>query len=102
LFNETQELIEKGEYKLHIHPLAKLTTPFDVWQNRTIKNLEHGTCGKGIGATMKRQETPYKLFAIDLIAPRPMLIEKLKGIAYYYGFMDESEIEDMPSIFRSG
>jgi hypothetical protein len=35
LFNETQELIEKGEYKLHIHPLAKLTTPFDVWQNRT-------------------------------------------------------------------
>lgn len=97
LFNETQELIEKGgNTELHIHPLAKLTTPFDVWQNRTnIKNLEHGTCGKGIGATMKRQETPYKLFAIDLIATRPMLTEKLKGIAYYYGFMDESEIEDM-------
>jgi adenylosuccinate synthase len=48
---------------------------------------------------MKRQETPYKLFAIDLIAPRPMLTEKLKGIAYYYGFMDESEIEDMPIHF---
>ncbi|KFF22524.1 adenylosuccinate synthetase [Chryseobacterium sp. JM1] len=96
LFNERKELMEKnGNTELHIHPLAKVTTPFDVWQNRTnAKNLEHGTCGKGIGATMKRHESPYKLFAADLIAPRSMLIEKLKGIAYYYGFIDGDQLEE--------
>ncbi|MFP3832517.1 adenylosuccinate synthetase [Chryseobacterium sp. SIMBA_028] len=95
LLNEREELkAKKGNTELHIHPLAKVTTPFDVWQNRTnSKNLEHGTCGKGVGATMKRHESSYKLFAIDLIAPREMLIEKLKGIAYYYGFMEEDQIE---------
>lgn len=96
LLNERKELMEKkGNTELHIHPLAKVTTPFDVWQNRTnAKNLEHGTCGKGIGATMKRHESPYKLFAADLIAPRAMLIEKLKGIAYYYGFIDEDQVNE--------
>jgi adenylosuccinate synthase len=96
LLNERKELTEKnGNTELHIHPLAKVTTPFDVWQNRTnVKNLEHGTCGKGIGATMKRQESPYKLFAADLIGPRGMLIEKLKGIAYYYGFMNDNQLKE--------
>ncbi|MFZ4931690.1 adenylosuccinate synthetase [Chryseobacterium sp. Mn2064] len=97
LFNEQEELNSKqGNIELHIHPLAKVTTPFDVWQNRNnARNLEHGTCGKGVGATMKRNESPYKLFAIDLIAPREMLMEKLKGIAYYYGFVEEKEIHDI-------
>lgn len=97
LLNERKELMTKrGNTELHIHPLAKVTTPFDVWQNRTnARNLEHGTCGKGIGATMKRHESPYKLFAIDLIAPREMLMEKLKGIAYYYGFADEKEVDEL-------
>ncbi|THV56637.1 adenylosuccinate synthetase [Chryseobacterium candidae] len=97
LLNEREELKAKnGNIELHIHPLAKVTTPFDVWQNRTnAHNLEHGTCGKGVGATMKRNESPYKLFAIDLIAPRQMLMEKLKGIAYYYGFADEKEVAEL-------
>ncbi|KMQ66640.1 adenylosuccinate synthetase [Chryseobacterium angstadtii] len=101
LINEKKELMAKnGNTELHIHPLAKVTTPFDVWQNRTNrKNLEHGTCGKGVGATMKRHESPYKLFAADLIAPRGMLIEKLKGISYYYGFTDEDQLKEMLSDF---
>ncbi len=95
LFNEKEELEEKrGNVELHIHPLAKITTPFDVWQNRNnVRNLDHGTCGKGVGATMKRNEGQYKLYAIDLIAPRQMLLEKLEKIAYYYGFLNESEID---------
>ncbi|TDO84107.1 adenylosuccinate synthase [Flavobacterium chryseum] len=96
LYNEKIELEEQGgNTELHIHPLAKITTPFDVWQNRNnVKNLDHGTCGKGVGATMKRNEGPYKLYAIDLIAPRQMLLEKLEKIAYYYGFLNESEIDE--------
>ena len=96
LFNERKELIQKnGSVELYIHPLAKVTTPFDVLYNRkNVKNLEHGTCGKGVGATMKRNESPFKLFAVDLIAPRTMLIEKLKGIAHYYGFEDGKDIKN--------
>jgi len=95
LFNEKIELeAQGGNTELHIHPLAKITTPFDVWQNRNnVRNLDHGTCGKGVGATMKRNEGPYKLYAVDLIAPRQMLLEKLEKIAYYYGFLNESEID---------
>lgn len=94
LLNEKEELEQKnGNTELHIHPLAKVTTPFDVFQNRNNrKNLEHGTCGKGVGATMKRHESVYKLFAIDLIAPKSMLIEKLKSIAQYYGFPETEEL----------
>lgn len=96
LYNEKVELeINGGNTELHIHPLAKVTTPFDVWHNRgNLRNIENGTCGKGIGSTMKRNEGPYKLFAIDLIAPREMLLEKLNQIAYYYGFLNKSEIND--------
>jgi adenylosuccinate synthase len=96
LYNEKKELEEKGgNVELHIHPLAKITTPFDVWQNKnSVKNLKDGSCGKGVGATMKRNESPYKLFAIDLIAPRQMLLEKLKNIAYYYGFISNKELEN--------
>lgn len=43
---------------------------------------------------MKRNESPFKLFAVDLIAPRSMLIEKLKGIANYYGFEESQEIQN--------
>lgn len=95
LFNEQEELKSKnGNTTLYIHPLAKVTTPFDVWYNRqNTKNIEHGSCGKGIGATMKRNESPYKLFAIDLKAPLPMLIEKLKSIANYYGIYNNEKLE---------
>lgn len=101
LYNEKIELERQGgNTELHIHPLAKITTPFDVWQNRNnVRNLDHGTCGKGVGATMKRNEGQYKLFAIDLIAPRQMLLAKLEKIAYYYGYLNESEIDEEVSHF---
>lgn len=101
LFNEKQELDEKrGNTTIYIHQLAKITTPFDVWANRSnTKNLEDGTCGKGVGATMKRNEGPYKLFAIDLVAPKPVLIEKLKSIASYYGFGNDEKLQNEVGYF---
>ena len=39
------------------HPLAKLTTPYDVFANRSCdETMSHGTCGLGVGKTMKRNE----------------------------------------------
>lgn len=96
LYNEKLELEAKGgNTSLFIHPLTKVTTPFDVWHNRhDSKNLQHGTCGKGVGATMKRNESPYKLYAIDLTAPKSLLIEKLKSIAHYYGISDDQQLQE--------
>lgn len=101
LYNEFLELKEKGgNTSLYIHPLAKVITPFDVWQNRTnTKNLTHGSCGKGIGATMKRNEGAYKLFAIDVIGPKSFLIEKLKNIASYYGVTNDTQLQNEVAYF---
>lgn len=69
IMEETKVLKNKGfKPKLYVHPLSKLTTPFDVIYNRIReKRKKHGTCGLGVGATMSRMEnTPYKLYAIDM------------------------------------
>ena len=85
--NEHNVLIDKG-YKnlLYLHPLAKLTTYWDVaWGRLRERIYNHGSCGIGVGATMARQEqSPYKLFVCDLRYPR-ILEEKLRGIGRYYG-----------------
>jgi adenylosuccinate synthase len=79
--------------KLTFHPLAKLTTPFDVFENRSDgKNRNDGTCGLGIGKTMKRNESPYKLYAVDLLNPE-VLQDKIAiiGAFYYEFFVNSSE-----------
>jgi adenylosuccinate synthase len=70
---------------LYVHPLAKVTTPYDVAYNRLKERiLNHGSCGLGIAATMKRHlETGYKLFAIDLTNYK-LLEQKCVRIKAYY------------------
>lgn len=95
MYKEYKILKEKGfDPKLVIHPLANLTSPFDVLANRSCKdNIAHGTCGLGVGKTMARQnDSPYKLYAIDLLEPH-MLVNKLDEIAYYYGTSYEEHVE---------
>lgn len=86
IFNEFNVLREKGfNPLLYVNPLTKITTPYDVAYNRIteLKN-NHGSCGLGIGATMKRNETTgYKLFAIDTISSN-IFNQKLKNIKNYY------------------
>jgi len=102
------------EAKVIVHPLAKLTTPFDVWANRSCdKNKADGTCGLGVGKTMKRHtESPHQLYAMDLHNPT-ILSYKLEEIAKWYGYdlrsnelTDELElfikaIEEMPMMIAS-
>jgi adenylosuccinate synthase len=78
------------KHKTHIpgitfHPLVSITTPYDVFANRECKeNCKDGTCGLGVGKTMYRNhETPYKLYAIDLLNP-VLLQEKLNAIKEFY------------------
>ena len=71
---------------LMIHPLAMLTTPYDIAYNRMKEavHTKHGSCGLGVGATSKRCiETPYKTFAQDLSYPA-LLEQKLERVKGYY------------------
>jgi len=88
---ELKVLREKGfQPKLSFHPLAKMTTPFDVFANRfDSQNLQNGSCGLGIGKTMKRDESPFKLYAIDLLNI-DTLKQKLGGIKDNYYAINES------------
>lgn len=83
---EKEVLEDKGVVipKMFIHPLAKITTPYDVALNRISHiNRKHGSCGLGIGATMDRNlNSIYKLYAIDLQHPE-LFKEKLRHIEKY-------------------
>lgn len=56
--------------KIYVDPLAMITTPFDVDQNRSEESTnQHGSCGVGFGKTVFRHETldhSYRIFAKDL------------------------------------
>lgn len=92
---ELKVLNEKGiNPRLILHPLAKMTTPYDVFSNREdSRNLGDGSCGLGINKTMRRNETPFKLYAIDLFH-REKLAYKLHNIAtQYYGLEKLTEAQ---------
>jgi len=70
---------------LYVDNLCPVITPFDINANRydTVM-MTNGTCGVGYGTTMKRhEETPYKLFAQDLLNMK-VVKEKVKLISHYY------------------
>lgn len=93
---ERKVLVENGfDPKIIFNPLTLVTTPWDVIANRRDEeNLMHGSCGLGIGKTQKRNETGYKLYAIDLL-DRDVLIEKMESIrANYYGIDYDSLSQD--------
>lgn len=87
MLRETYELKSKiyDLPQIFYHPLAHLTTPADVAYNRwREKKLGHGSCGIGVGATMKRNiESPVKVYAIDLININ-LLTEKCLSVLNYY------------------
>jgi adenylosuccinate synthase len=82
---EKVALMDKGgSTELYIHPLAKVTTPYDVAYNRALElTKNHGSCGLGIAATHKRNEAGYKLHTIDLMH-NELFEKKLRQIALYY------------------
>lgn len=83
---ELELLKSKGVKPRNIfHPFVKMTTPYDWAYNQVRERLKkHGSCGMGIGSTMKRSlETPYKLYAIDFKYPH-IVREKLENIERYY------------------
>lgn len=86
LEQEKEILQSKGiTPQLIVHPLTKITTPYDVAYGRAREyEKKHGSCGLGIGSTMSRNEnTGFKLYAIDFINVDVLKI-KLFEISKYY------------------
>lgn len=87
LVNERNILKGLGlEPKLYVHPLAKMTTPYDVaWNRFWEKKNNHGSCGLGVAATHKRsEEGHYQLYAMDLQYPEIFRTKCLAIRAYYF------------------
>jgi adenylosuccinate synthase len=68
---------------LMVDPLSMVTTPYDILMNRQIANNKTNTCGMGIGTTMQRNKSMYKLYVQDLLYNNVM-VEKLNNIREYY------------------
>lgn len=93
LNNEYYVLKEKLGYSpvLFIDSMAHMTTPMDVAWNRANEKLNnHGSVGLGVAATYKRNlETPYKLYACDLMSYF-IYLQKYHNIKKYYDDMVSS------------
>lgn len=69
---------------LYIDGKCPITTPYDSLANKQdILNIADGTCGLGIGKTIKRENDGYSLLFEDLFFPSVLKI-KLKNISLYY------------------
>lgn len=92
-----KEVLEKKGVQdplLLFHPLAKMTTPWDVFENRACtENMAHGSCGLGIGKTMKRSVDNITIYAVDLLNIET-LSHKLEQIDKYYEPIEVSEAFD--------
>lgn len=107
MLREISILIPKvGGYtpEVYYHPLAHLTTPADVAYNRwRERKLGHGSCGIGVGSTMKRNiESPVKVYAIDL-TNIPLLLQKCQSVLNYYRDLiskDDQELESFHDEFN--
>lgn len=88
IFREKAILAKKGiNPKLFVHPLAMVTTPYDVAYNRALEMInDHGSVGVGISSTMNRNlTTGFKLYAMDLQLEYSHLFKaKLVEIEMYY------------------
>jgi adenylosuccinate synthase len=103
LSKELDILIEKGiNPKIYIDGDSPVTTPYDKFHNKNNKaDLDHGTCGLGIGSTINREEHYHSFTFSDLFYPW-ILDTKLELIKNFYGNIDLSEAveEFLTSCYR--
>jgi len=104
LLNELAVLIDKmgmefDGIRLYIHNECPVTTPYDMNYNRSReKDMMHGTCGVGFGATIEREENNFHLQFSDLFNPTVLEI-KLNMIRKYYNMFLEDTMLGEHTLF---
>ncbi|SLM28908.1 Adenylosuccinate synthetase [Desulfamplus magnetovallimortis] len=92
IVNELESLLKKGvEPKLYIDERSPVTTPYDIKYNQN--NHPHGSCGVGVGDTIRRQLDHYSLVFGDLFYPF-VFKTRLDLIKKYYDGYTDVDIED--------
>lgn len=91
-------ILQEGNYleayqpKLYVHPLAKITTMYDIAYNRAVEKQQgHGSCGLGFGATIARNRDEVYFYANDLQFPW-VIQQRLRSIQNFY----QSKIAQQP------
>lgn len=94
IYYEREILVRHGYTPaLYLHPLAMITTPWDVFANRQCeKTLANGSCGQGVGKTMERNKGPYQLRAGTLVSPE-IFHQKCMQIKKYYNLPESPELK---------
>ncbi|QXP59989.1 adenylosuccinate synthetase [Olleya sp. HaHaR_3_96] len=91
-------ILDEGDFlktyqpKLYFHPLAMITTFYDIAYNRALEKLQnHGSCGLGFGTTIARNKDEVYLYANDLQF-KWVLKQRLQSIKTYY----ETKLKSQP------
>jgi adenylosuccinate synthase len=88
ILNELDILKSKGvNPTLYIDAKCPITTPFEKMFNKgDTKNINHGTCGVGVGQTFQREADHYSILAEDLLFPDILRIRLNCLLDNYYSF----------------
>jgi len=92
MVNELNTLMDIGTNPLlYIDGDSPITTPYDKHHNENNRDdINHGTCGVGVGSTFNREEHFHHLTFSDIFNPW-VLDTKLESIKNFYYNIDLSE-----------
>jgi len=82
LIHELSVLLDQGfQPHLFIDGNCPVTTPYDIYANQ--QTAQHGSCGVGVGDTLRREAHFYSLTFADLFYPW-VFTQKLQQIKQFY------------------
>ncbi|WP_299779007.1 adenylosuccinate synthetase [uncultured Formosa sp.] len=100
-------ILDEGDFlktyqpKLYVHPLAMITTFYDIAYNRAIeKQQNHGSCGLGFGTTIARNKEEVYLYANDLQF-KWVLKQRLQSIKTYYNNKLKSQSKSVQAYYEN-
>ncbi|WP_434036231.1 adenylosuccinate synthetase [Formosa sp. 4Alg 33] len=100
-------ILDEGEFlkiyqpKLYVHPLAMITTFYDIAYNRALeKQQNHGSCGLGFGTTIARNKEEVYLYANDLQF-KWILKQRLQSIKTYYDTKLKSQSKSVQEYYKN-
>ena len=98
IYNEYKVLVREGIKvpKLYIHPDCRVITPYDVLSDSMNEKVKHdGTCGKGIHACFKRNQSNITFDANLISWVGKYENFALQAIRDYYNLEQDIELENL-------